>query len=96
MAAPHAVTNHGNAAEEKLRRIGCLDGKQRIRRGFLNRVQRAELGMGVMKPISKVKTPKKPTTIGSNSSTAGVSYLEPANVEGGRADSGVDGHMHDV
>lgn len=71
MAAPHAVTNHGNAMEEKLRRIGCLDGKQRMHRGFLNRVLRAELGMGEMKPIYKIKIAKKPIAIACNSSTAG-------------------------
>lgn len=76
LVAPHTVTNHVNAAKEKLRRIGCLDGKQRMHRGLLKRVQRAVLGMGVMKPISKVYTIKKPTTFSYNSSTTGVSCLE--------------------
>jgi len=46
--------------------------------------------MGVMMPISKVNTAKKPTADPNSSCAAGISSLERADAKGRRIDRGVE------
>lgn len=90
---PHAVTNHVKMMGWEVNRRESREKKQRINRGHLGLIQRANPRMGVVMPIVEVDTTQQPAAAPGNSSTIGITSLGRVDTVG-RRENRVVGRLH--